>query len=108
MNRVVCWLTGISRIGRESAICSRDSPTLDFVIDATEVLTSAGGGALLPVWTGTGFADDVVGDRRHRRVDLFAGEVPARRRTITPVAETCLLRVEKFRRSRYHCSINRW
>ena len=60
MNWVVCWLTGISRIGRESAIRSRDSPTLDFVIDATEVLTSAGGGALLPVWTGTGFADDVA------------------------------------------------
>jgi hypothetical protein len=55
----VCWLTGINRIGRESAIRSRDSPTLDFVIDATEVLTSAGGGALLPVWTGTGFADNV-------------------------------------------------
>jgi hypothetical protein len=59
MNRVVCWLTGISRIGRESAIRSRDSPTLDFMIDATEVLTSAGGGALLPVWTGTEFTDDV-------------------------------------------------
>jgi hypothetical protein len=29
------------------------------VIDATQILTSVSGGALLPVWTGTGFADDV-------------------------------------------------
>jgi hypothetical protein len=43
MNRVVCWLTGISLIDRESAIRTRDSVAFDFVIDATEVLTSAGG-----------------------------------------------------------------
>jgi hypothetical protein len=29
------------------------------MIDATQVLESAGGGALLPIWAGTGFADDV-------------------------------------------------
>ena len=56
---MVCWLIRISRISRQSAIRSRDSTTLDFVVNATEVLTSAGGGALLPVWTGTGFTDDV-------------------------------------------------
>ena len=59
MNGMVCWLIRISRISRQSAIRSRDSTTLDFVVNATEVLTSAGGGALLPVWTGTGFTDDV-------------------------------------------------
>jgi hypothetical protein len=43
MKRMVCWLTGISRISRESAIRSRDSAALDFVIDATEVLTAVRG-----------------------------------------------------------------
>ena len=73
MYRMFCWLTGISRIGRESAIRAWDSTTLDFVINATQVLTSAGGGPLLPVWTGTGFADDVdFVAVPGRRLDLVA------------------------------------
>jgi hypothetical protein len=75
MNRVVCWLTGISRIGRESAIRSRDSATLDFVNDATEVLTAAGEEALLPVWTGTEFTNDVA-----------SLAVPGRRLYLVPIA----------------------
>jgi hypothetical protein len=61
-------LTGINCIGWESSIRSRDSTALALVIDTTGLLTPAGGGALLPVWTSTGFSD---------HFDLIA--VPGRR-----------------------------
>jgi hypothetical protein len=45
------------------------------VIDATEVLTAAGEEALLPVWKGTGFTNDVA-----------SLSVPGRRLYLAPTA----------------------
>jgi hypothetical protein len=52
-----------------------DPAALGFVIDATQMLTPAGEGSLLPVRTSTGFADDI---------DFIS--VPRRRLYLVPIS----------------------